>query len=82
MVGKLNQLSVALYTQMLLLGMTLKEDLRSLKDDERGLSGIVVAVLLILVAVLAVVFLWDSLSAWLTQMWTSITGQAAQIQPA
>lgn len=81
MLGKLNRYSVALYAQMFMLGMTLKEDLRSLKDDERGLSGIVVAVLLILVAVLAVVFLWDSLSIWLSTMWANITGQASQIQP-
>lgn len=79
MMGKLNRLSVALYAQMLMLGMTLKEDLRSLKDDERGLSGIVVAVLLILVAVLAVVFLWDSLSEWLDGMWTTITQKAGDI---
>ena len=81
MLGKLNRLSVALYAQMLMLGMMLKEDMRSLKDDERGLSGIVVAVMLILVAVLAVVFLWDSLSSWLGTMWANITGQASQIQP-
>lgn len=79
MAGKLNRLSVVLYTQMLILGMVLKEDMRSLKDDERGLSGVVVAVLLILVAVLAVVFLWDNLSKWLSDMWAIITGKASGI---
>ena len=44
------------------------------KNDERGLSGVVVAVLLILVAVLAIVALWGSLSGWLGEMWDNITG--------
>lgn len=44
------------------------------KNDERGLSGVVVAVLLILVAVLAIVALWGSLSGWLGDMWDKITG--------
>lgn len=46
---------------------------RSLKKDERGLSGVVVAVLLILVAVLAVVALWDFLEGWIQDMWDRIT---------
>lgn len=44
------------------------------KNDEQGLSGVVVAVLLILVAVLAIVALWGSLSGWLAEMWDIITG--------
>lgn len=44
------------------------------KNDEQGLSGVVVAVLLILVAVLAIVALWGSLSGWMEQMWDKITG--------
>lgn len=54
--------------------LSVKEGIRSLKEDERGLSGVVVAVLLILVAVLAIVFLWSSLSAWLEKLWDKITG--------
>lgn len=80
MVDKLNRVSVALYAQMLILGMTLKEDLRSLKDDERGLSGVVVAVLLILVAVLAVALLWTNLRTWLNSFWSTITGKANEIK--
>lgn len=53
---------------------------QDLKDDERGLSGVVVAVLLTLVAVLAVVMIWGFLSGWLTDLWTVITGKANQIQ--
>ena len=55
MLNKLNQLSVAAYVKT-------SAFFRGLKSDERGLSGVVVAVLLILVAVLAIVMLWGSLS--------------------
>lgn len=50
-----------------------KRALRSFMQDERGLSGVVVAVLLILVAVLAVVLLWDYLGRWIEDMWNTIT---------
>lgn len=53
---------------------------RDLKKDERGLSGVVVAVLLILVAVLAIVLLWGQLKGWLGTTWSNITGQASQIK--
>jgi len=49
---------------------------RDLKNDERGLSGVVVAVLLILVAVLAVVLIWGFLSGWLQDLFDQITGKA------
>lgn len=48
-----------------------------LKSDERGLSGIVVAVLLILVAVLAVVMLWGLLKGYITDIWEIITGKSS-----
>ena len=52
---------------------------RSFKDDERGLSGVVVAVLLILIAVLAVVLIWTSLNEWIRDLWTRITGEGAKL---
>ncbi len=67
MLNKLNQMSIAAYVKA-------TGFVRSLKNDERGLSGVVVAVLLILVAVLAIVMLWGSLSEWLGALWTKITG--------
>ena len=54
MLNKLNQLSVAAYVKT-------SAFFRGLKSDERGLSGVVVAVLLILVAVLAIVMLCENL---------------------
>ena len=53
--------------------------LRSLINDERGLSGVVVAILLILVAVLAIVLIWGFLSGWLQELWDQITGSASGI---
>lgn len=52
---------------------------RDLKNDERGLSGVVVAVLLILVAVLAVVLIWGFLSGWLQELWDNIINQGNSI---
>lgn len=53
---------------------------QDMKKDERGLSGVVVAVLLILVAVLAVLLIWGGMAEWLDGLWKQITGRAAEIQ--
>ena len=50
---------------------------KGFKKDERGLSGVVVTVLLILVAVLAVVLIWGFVSGWLVELWEQITGAAS-----
>ena len=50
--------------------------IRDFRKDERGLSGVVVAILLILVAVLAIVLIWGFLSGWLRELWERITSQA------
>ncbi len=47
---------------------------RDLKKDERGLSGVVVAVLLILVAVLAIALLWGLLKDQIQAWWAKIVG--------
>lgn len=60
--------------------MTFTGFLQELKEDERGLSGVVVAVLLILVAVLAVILIWGFLSGWLEQLWTTITTKGSEIK--
>jgi flagellin-like protein len=59
--------------------MCLSDFINHFRKDERGLSGVVVAILLILVAVLAVVLIWGFLSGWLRTVWDNITGQAATI---
>lgn len=72
MLKKLNDLSIAAYVRGTIF-------LQNLKKDERGLSGVVVAVLLILVAVLAIVLLWNNLKQWLEITWGSITRKANEI---
>ena len=52
---------------------------RDLKKDERGLSGVVVAILLILVAVLAIVLLWKWLGSWLDKLWQKVTTEGGKI---
>ena len=54
MLHQLNRLSAAAYVKVVLLAQNIGAELRELKEDQRGLSGVVVAVLLILVAVLAI----------------------------
>ena len=56
------------------------EFLKAIKNDERGLSGVVVAILLILVAVLAIVLIWGFLSGWLQELWEQITSGASTIR--
>jgi len=53
---------------------------RALRNDERGLSGVVVAILLILVAVLAIVIIWVFLSDWLEELWDRITSGSSNIK--
>ena len=53
---------------------------RAFKKDERGLSGVVVAILLILVAVLAVVLIWGFLSGMIRDLWDQILGNVRSIR--
>lgn len=73
MLNQVNQLMIAAYLSVTGRVRSFTEELKS---DERGLSGVVVAVLLILVAVLAVVMLWGMLKEWLTELWNKVKGAA------
>ena len=53
--------------------------IRDFKKDESGLSGVVVAILLILIAVLAIVLIWGFLSGWLQELWDRIVGEASTL---
>ena len=53
---------------------------QDLKKDERGLSGVVVAVLLILVAVLAVILIWSLLGEQIETWWSEITDRASELE--
>ena len=54
--------------------------IKDIKKDERGLSGVVVTVLLILVAVLAVVMIWALLGAQIGEWWDQIISKSGEIQ--
>ena len=72
MIQSISLLPVAIY-------LKITGFISELKKDERGLSGVVVAILLILIAVLAIVLIWGFLSGWLKELWDNITGQAESI---
>ena len=72
MVQKISAMPVTLY-------LAFAGFARNLKNDQRGLSGVVVAILLILVAVLAIVMIWLFLGEWLEELWNQITGEASTI---
>lgn len=70
MLKKFNLLSIEAYTKMQQLG----EDL---SQDNRGLSDIVVAVMLILVGVLAAGLMWTFLGDYIEDMWGTITDKSS-----
>lgn len=77
MLSRLGSLTIAMYLSVTGFVRDLGADL---KNDERGLSGVVVAVLLILVAVLAVTMIWGLMSGWLNELWENITSKAGGLQ--
>lgn len=73
---KFNDLSLKTYIAYKGFVHGFKNFMHNFKEDERGLSGVVVAVLLILVAVLAVVLIWGLLSGWIQKMWDIFMDEA------
>lgn len=69
----LNRFAAALTCRALQAKQDVSEAVAELKSDERGLSGVVVAILLILVAVLAVVLIWTFLGDYLQGVFDRIT---------
>ena len=72
MIHKFNEMSTKAYLKAL--GF-----FQDLKEDQRGLSGVVVAVMLILVAVLAVALLWGLLKGQLQTWWDNIVNKSSGI---
>lgn len=75
-----NRFAIALTCKALQAKQDVSEAVAELKRDERGLSGVVVAILLILVAVLAVVMIWSFLSGYLDGIFDRITNADADIK--
>jgi len=72
MISKLSALPLTVYLE-------LRSFILDFKKDERGLSGVVVAILLILIAVLAVVLIWGFLGGWLKELWDRIIGESGTL---
>lgn len=70
----INNASIALYFKGVAAVNTCKAKIKSFFSDERGLSGVVVAVLLILVAVMLILVFWNTLKDWLGDLWDKIRG--------
>lgn len=78
MLKKINGLSTQAYIKAALMKRKAVEAGKRFMEDDRGLSGVVVAVLLILIAVLATVMLWGSLKDFLKDMWGKVTGSSGK----
>ena len=72
MLQKIRSFPLAVY-------VAVKGAARDLKKDERGLSGVVVAVLLTLISVLAVTLIWGFMEGWLQELWARIFGEGRRI---
>ena len=73
MMKRLNDLSVSVYFAAAGFITGAKNKVKGFFSDERGLSGVVVAILLILVAVLAVAAIWAFLGDYIEDLWKRIT---------
>ena len=71
MVGMLNDLFIAASVRW-------SHFVEDLKNDESGLSGVVVAVLLVVISVIAVVGIWSALNGQLETWWNNVTGSSIE----
>lgn len=51
-----------------------KERVKEFFASEEGISGVVVAIVLMLIALLMASMFWDKLQTWLTTTWNQIMG--------
>lgn len=68
--NKINVRSIEVYGKM-------QQVKAELSEDNRGLSDVVVAVMLILVGVLAAGLMWTFLGDYISNMWGQITDKSA-----
>ena len=72
MLETVRNMSIALYVKGWEMACACKARVKAFMEDERGLSGIVVAVMLILIAVLLIGVFWNALSGWLKGIWKKV----------
>ena len=71
MVGMLNDLFIAASVRW-------SHFVEDFINDECGLSGVVVAVLLVVISVIAVVGIWSALNGQLETWWNNVTGSSIE----
>ena len=62
------------------ISLSIRGFVEDLKDDERGVAGIVAAVILVLIAVLLAALFWGKIQEFFNSTWERITQGTDQIQ--
>ena len=60
--------------------VTAQDFIRDFKNDEKGVSGVVVTVLLLLLAIILIAIFWDGINALVTNLWNQIRGDVEGFQ--
>ena len=81
MVNQVNKAAIAVYAAFICGRSVAKNAIRDLREDQRGVSGIVVSVLLILVGVMAAVVLYNALKPTVEGMITDAGNNADVLVP-
>lgn len=58
----------------------LKCQLEAIKENEYGVSGIIAAVVLVLIAILLAGIFWEKIKAFLDELWAKLTPAADKIK--
>lgn len=72
MLQRFNAMLISVYLTVTGLVQQVGSDLRK---DERGLSDVVTAVLMVALAIAVVLLIWALLGDWITDFWNDITGR-------
>ena len=72
-INRISKSAIAVYTMLVNTGRTIRMCLHELRTDQRGVSGIVVECLLVLVAVMLAVVLYNVLRPFIKELFEKIT---------
>lgn len=72
MLQRFNAMLISVYLTVTGLVQQVGSDLRK---DERGLSDVITAVLMVALAIAVVLLIWALLGDWITDFWNDITGR-------
>ena len=79
MLNKLSVLPVYLFMKANGFIADVKKTAMNFGKDERGLSGVVVAVILVLLAVVLLVIFWEQISKLVGDIWIAIFGESDKL---